>query len=679
MKPSSDCRHWTRTSTEVGMGTTRKGNFELTRRSVLAGGAGLAAAWLTGCDLSTDPAGSDDRGGTDAPGGKEAPDLAQRVEAGELPPLEERLPDNPLVIEPTSELGVYGGTWASAITGPGDIAWMRNTVGYDGLMRWDQPWDSVIPNIAESFEMDETGTVYTFVLRAGMKWSDGEPFTADDLVFAYEDILSNQEIPSSVPGLKPYLDPAGNPATLEKVDDHTVRFTFAEPKGVFLDELADPEGYHITACPRHYLEQFHPKYNPDVEQLVAQEGLGSWFDLMERKRNPWDSPELPVVFAWQATTPLSSGSRVVATRNPYYWKTDPEGSQLPYIDQVVFNVVEDTEVMMLQAANGDLNFHGRHFNVATNRPVLAQSRETGDYDFYELVVSTMNEMIIMLNLNHKDPALRALFQNKDFRIGLSHAINRDEMIAAVWQQQGEPWQGAPKAGSDYYDEEFGTQYLEYDVALANQHLDQAGLTGRDGSGVRLRPDGQPLLFNVEVALNAVNPTWPAAMELVKAYWAEVGVRINVSSQDRTIWTAQVEANDHDACVWNGAGGLGDELSSGFYYLPFHQKGSRWAMLWSLWYVSNGRDGEEPPEHAKRQLELYDQLQSEVDADQRAELFKEIIAIAKEQFYVIGTAVPAEGYGIVANSFHNVPESMPSADRYATPGPTRPEQYYIADS
>lgn len=658
------------------MNSFRKTLPELSRRSVLVGSAGLATAWLAGCDLSTNPAGSNDNANNNKTKGKEAPDLAKQVEAGKLPPVDERLPAKPLVIEPITEVGRYGGTWKSAITGPADIAWIRNTIGYDNLVRWNQGWDGIEPNIAESFESDETGRVYTFVLRAGIKWSDGTPFTADDLVFAYEDILSHQEIPSAVPGLLPYLGLSGQPATLEKLDEHTVRFTFAEPKGIFLDQLADPEGYHITACPRHFLEQFHPKYNPDVDKLVDEAGVGSWFELMERKRNLWDSPQLPVLFAWQATTPLSDGSRVIATRNPYYWKTDPEGSQLPYIDEVTFDIIEDAEVMLLRASNGDINFHGRHFNTATNRPVLASHRDKGGFDFYELIPSAMNEMVIMLNLNHKNMAIRQLFQNKDFRIGLSHAINRPEIISAAFQQQGEPWQAAPKRDSVYYDEEFAHQYLEYDVAKANQHLDLAGLTERDGNGTRKLPNAQSVEFTVEIAINGPNPTWPEAMELIKGYWAEVGVGIRLNNQDRSIWSARVEANDHDATVWVGAGGMGDELFGGYNYFPFHQLGSRWALLWARWYGTQGKEGEEPTEPAKRQLELYDQVRATINPDARHSLFSEVIAIAKEQFYVIGTVAPATGYGIIANDFHNVPPSMPLADHYATPGPTAPEQYYI---
>lgn len=662
--------------------TTSK--YQLTRRMALLGGAGLATAWLTGCDLSTDPANSDENQSSNrSQNGKEAPQLAERVKAGELPPVEERLPASPLVVEPTEGIGVYGGTWNTALLGASDVAWVRNTIGYDSLVRWSPDWTEVIPNVAESFSVENGGREFVFILREGMKWSDGEPFTADDVVFAFEDLLTNPELLPA--GIDPiFCDPNGEPATLQKEDERTVRFLFAEPKGLFLEELAAPnaaaEGPDVVKYPKHYLQQFHPKYNDNVAELAAQEGLSSWVELMQRKRDTWDNPDIPVIFGWQVTTPIGSGTRVLAQRNPYYWKTDANGSQLPYLDEVDYTIVEDAEVMLLQATHGDYDLLARTVNTSSNRPVLASGREDGNYDFFEMTLAGMNEMVIMLNLNHKNEQLRNLFQNKDFRIGLSHAINREELIAAVHQKQGEARQPAPGRDSPYYDEEFAQQYIEFDVDLANEHLDSAGLTERDSDGFRLLPgSSERLSFTVEIAVPAPIDTWMPSMELIKGNWAEVGVDIRLNGQDRSIWTDLVLANNHDACVWGGAGGMRNEISAGYLYLPFYSLGSRWAVQWATWYESGGASGEEPPAHVKQQLDLYEQALKTVDEDERREIYGQVLEIAKEQFYVIGTIALSKGYGVVSNDFHNVPESMPSSNSYGTPGPTRPEQYYIAEA
>jgi ABC-type transport system substrate-binding protein len=301
----------------------------LPRRDFLrVGGATLLVTASVGCDvLSTEPAQErQDGSGRGASGrkGKEAPQLAEMVENGELPPVEERLPENPLVVEPVERMGIYGGTWNRA--DPDPASWAFSSVsGMENLMWWDRRGREVIPNVAESFEINEEGTEYTFRLRKGMKWSDGEPFTADDIIFWYEDIVRNEEL--SPEGLPRILTLAQRGVeTVEKVDDYAVRFVFPVPNGLFLQRLASPYGAEITNAPRHYLERFHKKYNPDVEALVEEEGADDWIALFGSKAS--DNPELPTLAPWRIVT-LGEGGRSTAERNPYYWKVDPEGSQLP--------------------------------------------------------------------------------------------------------------------------------------------------------------------------------------------------------------------------------------------------------------------------------------------------------------------------------------------------------------
>ncbi|WP_115850475.1 ABC transporter substrate-binding protein [Thermasporomyces composti] len=217
------------------MGGRRDDQWSLTRRGFMWGGAVLATYSLSGCRfLSTDPdnrSRRDDAQRTPDRKGKEAPSLARLVEAGELPPVEERLPKEPLVVEPVERIGTYGGTWRTAILGPADAAWIERTIGYDNLVRWDPDFTEVIPNLARAIETSPDGRVYTIQLREGVRWSDGEPFTADDLVFANEDVVKNEKL-SPVP--------PENPATFEKLDDYTVRITFERPNGLFLSTRRSP-------------------------------------------------------------------------------------------------------------------------------------------------------------------------------------------------------------------------------------------------------------------------------------------------------------------------------------------------------------------------------------------------------------------------------------------------------
>ena len=467
------------------------------RRHVLGAGALTAAAVLTsGCDLlSTDPQGKrDPRGQADASlDAKESPLLTRRVKAGDLPPLEERLPANPMVVQPAERLGTYGGQWD--LFGDSPPPGGGAEVYYEWLVRWSPDWTKVLPNLAESWEIGADGREYTFRLREGVKWSDGEPFTTDDIAFAYNDVVLNKETFSAPPS---FFLTGGKPARLEVDDAHTFRFVFTMPNGLFLEQLASNGAHVLTISPKHYFQEFHPKYNKNLDALLKKEKIDNWYELFGERGgslgwigNIWQ-PQVPLLTAWHTTEITRQDTRMVLERNPYYWKTDPKGRQLPYLDRIVRHVIQDQEASLLRAMDGEFEFlcptfYNPNLGTPKNKPVLATNRERGNFEFVDGLDATMNKTVIALNLNHPDRNLRDVFRKRDFRIGLSHAINREEMIAAVYQRQGEPWQAAPRKESEFYHEQLATQYTAYDVDLANQHLDKAGFTKRDAAGFRLRP------------------------------------------------------------------------------------------------------------------------------------------------------------------------------------------------
>jgi peptide/nickel transport system substrate-binding protein len=609
----------------------------------------------------------------------EAPALTKRVADGQLPPLAERLPAAPLVVPVVEQIGTYGGTWRAGLVGSGDTLWLQRTIGYENLVRWNPEWTEVIPNVAEAFEASADATNYTFTLREGLRWSDGAPFTADDILFWYEDISLNPE-------LTPNRGP--NPPTVEKIDEYTVRFSFEEPNGLFLQTLATTTGEFATRFPKHYLQQFHPTYNADgLEALVTESGAANWVELFQRKGAAisgtpydaiWSNPELPRLHAWTITVPYGESTQVVAERNPYYFKVDPDGNQLPYIDRVVYEVVQSADVLLLKALNGEIDMQDRHIATLPNKAVFADNMEQGGYRFFDSIPATMNTCLINLNLSHKDPTKRELFQNKDFRIGLSHAIHRQEIIDLVFVGQGEPFQAAPRPESPFYDEELATQYTEYNVELANEHLDKAGLSERDSEGFRLGPDGKRISFVVEIA-TGFSQAHVDVMQLVATQWKEVGIEAAVKPIDRALFDTRRLANEHDVVIWDGAGGL-DVIQNGNYYFPRSNR-SDFAQAWATWYLNPSGDGaqtvpEEPPAAVQQQMELNDQLTRTSDTAEQDRLMREILAIAADQFYTIGISLPANTYGIVKNNFRNVPAVMPSAFVYPSPAPTNPSQYFI---
>ncbi|MGH2535357.1 MAG: ABC transporter substrate-binding protein [Thermomicrobiales bacterium] len=654
----------------------------LSRRNLLVKSTALGAGAVAASKLGSRAAAQ-----TAPTSFQEAPTLADRVTAGEIPAVAERLPANPLVLEPVEQVGTYGGEWRSGLVGGQDTAWLVRTVDYEHLVRWSPDWTEVIPNIAESFEIGADGTEYTFTLREGMKWSDGAPFTADDITFWWDDVSTNADLTPDGPPeyMKVLVEGEKVEGTVEKVDDLTVKFVFPAPNGLFLQLLATPDGAWPTRCPRHYLEQFHQTYNAGgLDPLIQEANATDWINLFQLKGagiqgTPydarWQNPELPKLDAWILTAAYGEGTRVVAERNPFYWKVDTDGNQLPYIDRVVYDILEDPEVLVLKALNGEIDMQDRHIASLPNKAIFTDNMEEGQYGFFETVSSSMNSMIFALNLNHKDPVRREVYQNKDFRIGLSHAIYRQEIIDVVYVGQGEPHQAGPRPESPLYHERLAKQYTEYDVALANQHLDAAGYTERDGDGFRLDPNGQKISVIAEVTVGQQDRI--DALELIAGYWQEVGIELVIKSEDRALLYTRKEANDHDAVIWGGDGGL-DVILEPRWYFPFNQE-SNYAEAWVSWYTQPPAPltpPEEPPAPTQQQMELYNQLKTTADPAQQSELMTQILEIAADQFYVIGISLPVGGYGIVKNNFHNVPASMPGSWLYPNPAPANPSQFFI---
>ncbi|MFW5835859.1 MAG: ABC transporter substrate-binding protein [bacterium] len=652
------------------------------RRANRTAAIGLALVMMLAGAATMFAAGQQEQEGSqDAPqaadveAANEAPQLADMVEQGDLPPLDQRLPEQPLVIEPHEEIGRYGGTMRSGLVGGDDLAWLLRTVGYDWLVRWAPDWSGVIPNVARDFTISNDVRVYTFFLREGMRWSDGEPFTADDVVFWYEDVVKNEDLSAGYPA---WMMAGGELAELEKVDDYTFRVTFAEPSGLFLQYLATPSGEDMTNHPRHYLEQFHADYNPDIDELIeAEDDVETWDELFDIYNDQYGNPERPTLKAWRLATPYGGETtRVTLERNPYYWKVDTEGNQLPYIDGWVFDVFQDNEVLLLRTLGGEIDIMDRHITTTDNRPVLFENMDRGDYWFSARPFSHNNEMNIGLNLTHDDPVKREVFQNREFRVALSHAIDRDEMNDLLYAGSTEGWQPAPPSQAPFYHERLATQYLEYDPALANEILDDAGFSSRDNAEFRLGPDGNRITITVEVS--AATPSWIDALELVQGYWAEIGIDMQIRSMDRTLFYERKAANQHDAGVWFGGGGIDGNLDPRWYF-PYSAE-SLYAPRWAAYYNQASLpdlDPEEPPAETRRQMELYETLLTS-PPEEHNEIMLEILDIAADMYYAIGTHLRPPGYAVFSNRLRNVSEEMPGSWQFPNPGPDRLEQYFLVD-
>ena len=382
---------------------------------------------------------------------KEAPALAEQVKAGKLPAVDARLPETPLVVPTVEKVGEYGGTWRRAFLGPADANNYVRVV-YDALFRFSPDGAKIEPKVAESATPSDDFKTWTIKLRKGSKWSDGQPFGADDILFWYNDVLLNKELTPSLPGWIRNAD--GTPAKVEKVDDNTVRFTYAAPATLFLTAVANQDGADRTFAmflPGHYLKKFHPAHTPkaDIDKAAQAAGFKTWTELFANRNAPPENPERPTMAAW---VPSSRASDPVFTlkRNPYYVGVDSAGNQLPYLDEVRFTYFADAQALNLAAIAGNFDMQERHINM-TNYPVLKDQEKTGKYRVIAWPTFGGADAVIAINSTYTaDPEMGKVMAEKDFRRALSLAINRDQIKESVFLGLGEARQGVPAPWHPYF-------------------------------------------------------------------------------------------------------------------------------------------------------------------------------------------------------------------------------------
>jgi peptide/nickel transport system substrate-binding protein len=622
---------------------------------------------------------------------KEAPMLADLVKAGQLPPVEQRLPAEPMVLKPLHETGKYGGTWRRAFTGPADGENMNRIMSTDKLIFVDFTGNKIVPSLAKEWKLTDGGRTITLYLRKGLKWSDGQPFNADDLMFWYEDLFLNKELTPTIP---PDMTVSGKPGVFEKIDEYTVAVKFPDPYPMFVDVLA---GFTTTGsghalggggggggggnvqggyAPAHYLKQFHPKYTPQaqVDQAAKAAGFESWVNLIKFKNNYQVNIECPVMTPWRTVAPNNAPNWVLE-RNPYFWCVDTDGNQLPYIDKVSLTLAENLEVANLRAMAGELDIQTRHLDLQ-KLPVFLENSEKGNYSVRLDPQAGAAQTSLQFNMSYNgDAEIAKWLNNKDFRRALSMGIDRDQINEAFFLGTGTPGSIAPAEDApDFPGQEWRTKWSTYDPKQANELLDKIGLTKKDSEGYRARTDnGERLRVEITTVAAAFLP-WAKHMEMVAQQWKAIGIQADIKDTERNLAVTKVQNNETQIYVWGS--GTDDLYLFPRHELPVEPVEPFTGPLFAKWYATNGAEGTKPTDpDLLKAMELL-RSGAGVEEAERYQIGKQIRQIIIDNQWVIGTVGFVPNLRVVSNKMGNVPERISWKSRARTPGATHPSTYYF---
>lgn len=470
----------------------------------------------------------------------ESPMLRTQVANGDLPPLEDRLPINPLVLEPLEEIGTYGGTLRRGTAWLG--AYLTENFTREPLTRWQVPLTNAgppLPNLAESWEYNDAGTEVTVNLRQGVKWSDGEPFTAADIEFYWYDIMLDENATEAMPNI---LRLDGEPPLLEVIDDFTIKFTYPQPYFFFAEAMAT---VLEIAWPKHYMSQFHPKYNTEAtyEDLNANTELETGRGRVTLQ-------------AWMLDEWVE-GDAYKLVRNPYYWKVDPEGKQLPYFDYATVEMVEDRQSVALGNVTGSFDMDAmwvgaQHLQLFTE--AIQDGRDIS------LTFADFAGMAQYFNLDHPDPVKRAALRDPAFRRAYSMALNRQEIGDLYYSGLLEPAGVVFSPVTPYYREEDAQRWSQYDPEAANAMLDEAGYADTDGDGFREAPDGSTLEIIIDVGQHDL---YTPIVELITTeYLPAVGIKGIMNVKDQSTIRDLYSAGEFEIHTWDYDGNDFPEVDPG---------------------------------------------------------------------------------------------------------------------
>lgn len=614
----------------------------------------------------------------------EAPVLADLARDGKLPPVAERTGPEPVVLAGVDGVGRYGGTWQRLVNSITDLSTIYWRLSDSNLVRWSPQGYPLVPHLAKSWEVSPDQRIYTFTLRRGVRWSDGQPFTSEDISYWYEHEIKYFNVQPK------FLRSGATVGRVVAVDELHVRFEFDQPNPLFLERLASTnqnyEDFTEHIVPAHYLRKYHPALGDQelIRRTMEAMKLSSPVAVYKTRIKHFMNPEHPRLWPWVVRTYKATPPHTFV-RNPYYWAVDPRGNQLPYLDRLVMDI-KNNNLIAVAAANGGPSMQDRHIRYEDHTLLLGNAAANG-YEVYHWKPSTQSLFAIFPNLNRViDPARpdtrwrHDLLNDRRFRQALSLAINRHNIIEAEFNGQGEPAQIAPPPDSPYHNAKLRNAFTAYDPAGAGKLLDELGLNQRDREGFRVLPDGARMTFT----LNATDYTPEGPAQFVIHDWAAIGVRVVLRQRSRRLFEQEKRTYEHDFTVWSS--------ESEFYplveprnFVPTYFE-AFYAPGFGTWYQNGGLYGDPaaerpaaiapPPGHPlRRAMELLEAANTLPSEAERIAQFNRIQDIAAEEVWTISIASPPPQLVVVKNGFKNVPRTALFGGNFQSPANAGIETYY----
>ena len=606
----------------------------------------------------------------------ETPTLKAAVGRGALPPIAERVPKQPLVVDLAARgrsVGRHGGDLRNLSSQVRDLRYITVN-GYTRLIGYDEKL-ALKPDLLASFDVEE-GRIFTFTLREGHRWSDGHPFTTEDMRYYWEEIANNKNLAPSGPPEVFFVD--GELPKFEVLDALRVRYSWSKPNARLLPYLAQP-GKVFTYAPAHYLKRFHAKYRsePDLRKLIGEAKVRGWPALHNRMDDQYENanPDMPVLTPWRVMT-KGPASRYVFERNPYYHRIDEKGQQLPYIDRVLVDIAAGGLIAAKSNA-GETDLQGRGLSMV-DAGVLKEGEKLNNYRTLLWPYARGSAYALYPNLNTNDGEMRRLNRDVRFRRALSMAIDRRILNNALLFGLGQEAGNTVQKGSPFYSTDNARKWTQHDPAAANRLLDELGLRTRDAQGFRLLPDGRRL--EVLVELNGGDGDMLDALQLISETWSDVGIKLIAKPQDRAILRQRSYSGQ---TVMVMSTGLDNAIPTAdmppLELAPAVQDTYSWPK-WGQFMESKGKSGEacDIPE-ADALLAAYNRWRSTADREVKAQVWREMLANHADNLWSIGTVSGELQPIVVSNRLKNVPDSVVFAwEPTALFGVYRVDEFYFAE-